>query len=252
MASLPPKAGCCNIVTLQEGKSLGSVQTVSGLRTYVIGELTVGGKYLVIFTDVFGLDLLNTQLVADQFHKATGYTVVMPDILKNDPYGPGLDFSEWFNANHSAESTGEITTKFINTFTKEYKPSYTTGIGYCFGAKYIVQNAAKGGFFDVIAMAHPSFVTEEEFAKVAVPTIISAAQTDSIFTPESRFKSEQILNKSGVDYEIDLFSGVQHGFAIRGDRSIPANKYAAEKALLDHITWFKRFEKNPSSTYSCI
>lgn len=249
MASLPLKAGCCDQLTLQEGTPTGTIQTVSEYRTYVAGELTVGGKYLVIFTDIFGLDLVNTQLVADQFHKHTGLTVVMPDILNNDPFVPGQsgEVMEWFSKGHPVELNVKLTTGFLDNFSKEYKPAFKAGIGYCFGAKYIVQHATKGGFFDVIAIAHPSFVSEEEFSNVAVPVIISAAQTDTIFTPELRLKSEEILNKNGIQYQIDLYSGTEHGFTVRGDRSNPDVKYAAEKALCDEITWFMRFNCDRSS-----
>lgn len=251
MTSHAPKEGCCNVVTLQEGKTIGSVQQVSDFRTYVVGDLKVGGKYIVIFTDIYGLDLVNTQLVADQFHKHTGYTVVVPDIVNNDPYSTG-DLMEWFSNGHTVEFNKKLTSKFLEIFSSEYKPSYSAGIGYCFGAKYIIQNSKKGDFFDVVAIAHPSFVTEEEFEEVAIPIIISAAQVDSVFTPELRMKSEKILNKNGLQYQIDLYSGTSHGFTVRGDRSNPDIKYAAEKALLDQVTWFKRFDNDSSSSCSCL
>lgn len=250
MASHPPQAGCCDQVTLQQGTPIGKIQQVNDLRSYVVGDLTVGGKYLVVFTDIYGLDLVNTQLVADQFAKHTGYTVVVPDILQNDIYDEKEDFMKWFSR-HPTELNQEITTKFIEAFKAEYKPSYTAGIGYCFGAKYVVQHAVKGGEFDVIAIAHPSFVDEEEVEKIDVPVIISASQIDQIFPLEKRTVTEEILVKNGATYQIDVFSHVSHGFTVRGDRSDENIRYAAEKALADQIAWFKRFESGAEVKLCC-
>jgi hypothetical protein len=40
-------------------------------------------------------------------------------------------------------------------------------------------------------------------------------------------------------YQINLFSGVEHGFAVRGDPSKPDAKFAKEQAFLQAVTWFK-------------
>lgn len=57
-------------------------------------------------------------------------------------------------------------------------------------------------------VAHPSFVDEDELAAITGPLSISAAETDQIFPTEKRHKSEEILQKVGQPYQINLFSGV--------------------------------------------
>lgn len=61
-------------------------------------------------------------------------------------------------------------------------------------------------------MAHPSGVTEEELGTIEGPLAIAAAETDAKFPPEKRHKSELILQRTGLPYQINLYSGVNHGY----------------------------------------
>lgn len=90
-------------------------------------------------------------------------------------------------------------------------------------------------------VAHPSFVEEDELAEITGPLAISAAETDAIFPAEKRHRSEEILKKVGQPYQINLFSQVEHGFAVRGDVSIKAQKFAKEQAFLQAVTWFNEY-----------
>jgi dienelactone hydrolase len=75
------------------------------------------------------------------------------------------------------------------------------------------------------------------------PYSISAAETDAIFTVELRHKSEEILKKTKQPWQINLFSGVEHGFAVRCDLSDPMQKFAKEQAFYQAVTWFDQFLK---------
>lgn len=81
-------------------------------------------------------------------------------------------------------------------------------------------------------------MTEDELANIAGPLSIAAAETDTIFTTPQRHKSEIILIETKQPYEMYLFSGVSHGFAVRGDMSNKVEKYAKEQAFLQAVTWF--------------
>lgn len=78
-------------------------------------------------------------------------------------------------------------------------------------------------------MAHPSFLEEDELAAITGPLSIAAAETDSIFPAEKRHKSEEILKNTGQPYQINLYSGVVHGFAVRCDTSKKVEKLARSK-----------------------
>lgn len=111
-------------------------------------------------------------------------------------------------------------------------------VGYCFGAKYVARFLAAGKGLDVGYVAHPSWVDEAELRAITGPFSISAAETDEVFPEEKRHESERILKELGLPYQINLFSGVSHGFAVRGDPSVRLQKWAKEQAFLQAVAWF--------------
>lgn len=242
MASNPPSS-CCARGFYHEGTVKGSIKDAYGVPTYITGKES-NEKVIVILTDVFGFKLVNTQLIADQLGDV-GYRVYIPDILFGDwieKMDGSLDIKAWF-AKHNPEKTRSIVDSFLGQFRKENPKSFVGVIGHCFGAKYAIQQISANGLADAAAIAHPSFVTIEEVEAVSKdkPLLISAAETDSQFTPELRNLTADRLAKIGVRYQIDLFGGVAHGYAVRGDLSNASVKYAKEKTLFDQIYWFDAF-----------
>lgn len=90
-------------------------------------------------------------------------------------------------------------------------------------------------------MAHPSFVDEDELASITGPLSIAAAETDEIFPAEKRHKSEEILKDVGQPYQINLYSGVEHGFSVRCDLSKKPQKFAKEQAFFQAVQWFDEY-----------
>jgi hypothetical protein len=68
---------------------------------------------------------------------------------------------------------------------------------------------------------------------------MSYSEIDDIFPRELRHETEQRLALGKKVYQINLFSGVAHGFAVRGDLSIAANRWSKEQALLQALAWFE-------------
>lgn len=113
-------------------------------------------------------------------------------------------------------------------------------VGYCFGGKYVVRHLRpEAGKIDAGYTAHPSFVDTDELKEIKGPLAISAAETDSIFPTEKRHESEVILKETGQPYQINLYSGVEHGFAVRADLNNPVAKYAKESAFIQALQWFE-------------
>jgi len=71
---------------LHEGTPLGNFQDLHGLRTYSIDPSSTNGKVdtIILLTDIYGPDYINTQLVADEWSKQ-GWRVVIPDLFVGDP-----------------------------------------------------------------------------------------------------------------------------------------------------------------------
>jgi dienelactone hydrolase len=90
-------------------------------------------------------------------------------------------------------------------------------------------------------MAHPSFVDEDELRGFQGPLSIAAAETDTIFPSEKRHRSEEILKEGGQPYQINLYSGVVHGFAVRGDINKKVEKFAKEQAFYQAVQWFDNY-----------
>lgn len=237
MASNPP-GKCCTLTNFHEGTVTGKVETINDLKTYVVGDSD--SRVIVIATDIYGYEYNNVRLIGDQLAKA-GYKVYIPDYLNGDYFAPGGDLGKWLESH-----TPEITTPLFKGFLSHLRETlgksiYIGSIGYCFGGKFVIQELAQDGLLDAGAVAHPSFVTIEEVAAIKKPLLISAAETDPIFPAELRRQTEDKLAEIKARYQLDLFSGVEHGYAVRGDLANPVVKYAAEKTLTDQIVWFNLF-----------
>lgn len=64
-----------------------------------------------------------------------------------------------------------------------------------------------------------------------------------MFTTAKRHESEQILDHLEVPYQINLFSDVEHGFAVRCDLAKPRQRFAKEQAFNQAFSWFDMFLK---------
>ncbi|KAL8864038.1 MAG: hypothetical protein Q9198_010138, partial [Flavoplaca austrocitrina] len=56
-------------------------------------------------------------------------------------------------------------------------------------------------------------------------------------------RSEELLKEVGQPYQINLYSGVEHGFAVRGDPKKREVNFAKESAFLQAVAWFEEHLK---------
>ncbi|KAH8816620.1 dienelactone hydrolase family protein [Xylogone sp. PMI_703] len=247
MASNPPGA-CCFTGFQYEGDPVGEIIQVANRPTYISRPDTsssnyVAGSAVVIISDVFGI-YNNSKLIADNF-ATNGYLTVIPDVLEGDAlpldaFETGkVDIQSWVSK-HGTAQVDPIVQSSINYLRKEQGIKRIYGVGYCFGGKYVAR-FLHDGKIDVGYTAHPSFISREELASIKKPFSIAAAEIDDIFTRPLRHESEEILIKTGQPYQINLFSGVAHGFAVRSDLSIGQNKFAQEQAFAQALSWFGHF-----------
>lgn len=94
------------------------------------------------------------------------------------------------------------------------------------------------GKIDAGYTAHPSFVQDDELNDIKGPLSIAAAETDEIFPNDKRHHTEDLLKALKLPYQINLYAGVEHGFAVRGDPSDKKKQYAKEAAFLQAVQWF--------------
>ncbi|KFY84487.1 hypothetical protein V500_09280 [Pseudogymnoascus sp. VKM F-4518 (FW-2643)] len=250
MASNPP-GKCCTVGVKHQGETTGTHATIDNgsLDVYIAKPTNPKpGKAILFVPDVMGISK-NANLLADQL-AANGYYTLIPDLFNKDslsnPWRPeNFNLMNWIQHGmkgdnpHTVPEVDAIMVKALDYLNEQgYKE--IAAVGYCFGAKYVVRfmSEEKGTRIKVGYLAHPSFVDEAELAAAKGPISISAAETDSIFPVELRHKSEEILKATKVPYQINLFSGVSHGFSVRGDPNIPQEKWAKEQAFEQAVQWF--------------
>ncbi|GJC89294.1 protein AIM2 [Colletotrichum liriopes] len=246
--SCPAPGPCCWTGTLHEGSPRGDVEDILDAPTYIVRPSDVkhsppaNGHVVLYFPDVWGLSV-NARCIMDGFASA-GYTALGMDYFrgdpiskyrnsKNDPLPPGFDHAAW-RTKHStfaSETVPKWTAAVKERFGAELKAE--TGketrfacVGYCFGAPYVCNLlAGVGGDGEPVvsagAFAHPTALKEEHFTGLKKPLLLSCAENDQAFPAESRRKAVDVLQREGKVYHLQLFQGVGHGFAVKGDPSDP-------------------------------
>ncbi|CAI7576197.1 unnamed protein product [Penicillium manginii] len=242
MASNPP-AACCASGFKHEGTPLGETKNVDGIDTYITYPKDKSTDKAVLFlTDIFGI-FPNAQLLADEFAN-NGFLTVIPDLFQGDQISVAdmesgkADLPAWL-PKHQPGNVDPVVEKTIKYMRETLNVKKIAAVGYCFGGKYVTRYL-KPGQIDVGYSAHPSFVTHEELGAIKGPFSIAAAETDSIFTTQLRHESEETLIKAGQPWQINLFSGVSHGFAVRGDLNNKTQKWAKEQAFCQAVVWFNQ------------
>ncbi|KAJ5460582.1 uncharacterized protein N7458_002134 [Penicillium daleae] len=236
---------CCTMGSLHEGEAKGEIKTISDISTYFAYPPTkFTENAILILTDVIGHEFINAQLIADQF-AAKGYFVVMPDLFNGDSVPlnrpEGFSIMDWLK-NHMPMQTEPIINVVLNEMRENLGCKRIGGVGYCFGGKYVCRYL-KPGKLDAGFIAHPTMVEPDELKGIEGPLSIAAAVRDFVFTTAKRHESEEILDGLHVPYQINVFSDVEHGFAVRCDLSKPRQKFAKEQAFDQAVAWFDQYLK---------
>jgi len=228
---------------IHQGKPSGSVKTVDGVEIYhAYPPSNKTDLVIIIYTDIYGVQLLQNKLLADSFAKAD-YTVLIPDYFKGDPIPTnqtGFDREAWRKRHTQAEVSSiiETTIKYARTTLKAKKVG---GAGYCFGGPYVVRSIGKGqkeNYLDAGFIAHPGAITDKELIDLDAPLAIAAAETDQSLSTQRRHEIEDILMKGQLDFQTSLYSGVAHGFAVRANIRNRTQLFAKESAFMQAVLWF--------------
>jgi dienelactone hydrolase len=198
---------------------------------------------IIFLTDIYGLPAVASKLLADSFARA-GYLVVVPDYFKGEPMPaqPGnMNMTEWQKRHPDSEIESILTASI--QYAKSLGAKRIGAVGYCYGGKFVARLLAKGKGFDVGFFAHPSRLTTDELKAVAGPLSIGAAETDAQFPAPKRVEAEGALQALKLPYQINLYGGVSHGFAVRANVADKAQKYAKEEAYLQAVRWFDTWLK---------
>jgi len=239
----------CLVGVKHTGDAKGHVETIAGAETYIsvppgADASAAHKKIILFFADVYGPLFINNKLIQD-YLASHGFLVVGIDYFEGDPIhnhtgDEGFDRTAWMtNAKSRAAAlvpkwTETVKEKFGNSETK-----YTT-VGYCFGAPFVMNHCAKQ-LVSAGALVHPAFLDEDDFRNLKAPLLLSCAEVDHTFGLESRRIAEDILVANKAVYHFQVFSGVAHGFAIRGNPEVENERWAKEESARGVVRWFDRF-----------
>lgn len=160
---------------------------------------------------------------------------------------------------HTAEHTRPALDALLQHLRQEKGVTKIYGIGYCFGARYIMDLIFENKLSKA-AFAHPSQLrVPEDFGRLVEihkedkngvpPLLFLTCEKDPQFPKEAQEKADEILSKLNDDknranvngkelYKRVYYPGNEHGFAVRGDTSQQHIKEAKEDAFKQALEWF--------------
>lgn len=234
-----------------EGTPAGKYETIGGIKTYVATP-TVDypkDKAILFLTDVFGHELENSRLLADDFAK-NGFQVFLPDLFNGDPIPVeamekgSFDLSTWFPRHGSEQTRARIDP--VVAALKERGVTKFGATGYCFGARYVFDLAFEHAIH-VSVVAHPSLLQVEDLEKytktATAPLLINSCEVDGQFPAEKQARADELFGdgKFAPGYERKYWDGCTHGFSVRGDMSDPKVKAGKEGAFKASVEWFLKY-----------
>ncbi|KAG5647161.1 hypothetical protein DXG03_001116 [Asterophora parasitica] len=243
---------CVSGVT-HDGTPSGTWVEIGGVNSYVATP-TVDyrkDKVVLFLTDVFGAQLPNARLLADDFAR-NGFRTIIPDYLNGDAVDAGalnpgstFDLGKWI-AKHGSNETRPPLDKVIAALKEEGVTAFGA-TGYCFGGRYVF-DLAYDGVIKAAATSHPSLLQIpadlEKYADTSkVPLLLNTCTIDVQFPLEAQAKADEILGdgKFAPGYRREYFEGCVHGFAVRGDLSDPKVKAGKEGAFKSTVEWFLKY-----------
>jgi len=249
----------CFKAVRHEGTPVGRIEKINGVDTYVT---LPKGEYLkntaiIFITDVFGIQALNNQLLADDFAR-NGFATYIPDYLNGDPITDEMHAKaktspeEWMKVEMEwlSRHPDEVARPPLDTFIgglRERGITVLGATGYCLGGRYVFDLA-----FDHIikasVIAHPSRLEVpadfEKYASVCkAPLLIHSCEMDMRFPIDAQAKADEILGNGRYKpgYHRTYSEGCRHGFAVRGSLKDPKVRAGKARALQASVEWFRKY-----------
>lgn len=227
-------------------------------------------RAVVLLTDIFGLPLKNSKILADKISTRLGCDVWVPDLFNGRPpldiydlegiipEKPGqkitfiarlkflwLALRRGLGFYRSRPAVVDPRTEsFVRKLREEKKYGKIGAVGYCFGGSLGLRLANKD-VFDSLVICHPGKTPVELVKQIKIPTSWACAEDDMGFKTDQRHAAEATLaERKGkpdfTEYEFKDYKGTVHGFAARPRLEDPDAKAGFEGALEQTVAWFER------------
>ncbi|GAA6049265.1 hypothetical protein JCM3770_005912 [Rhodotorula araucariae] len=264
-----------------DGEPRGTMKELGGLHYYFAeGDRTQKDKAIVLGHDLFGLGLPNPKLVADWLAEHTGMATYVPDLMEGDYIdtshippqrqklfdeplkGKSLfqrarffaaQFWTFFSIigpryllRHSVAHALDLTQKFCKDLREQKGHSRLGFVGYCYGGAVAVHLAGTPGSLkpvDAVVAFHPAPVAAGDFAKIAVPFMLSCAGEDIFFDSIKPAALDALgALPPAVPTEVhDDAHGTVHGYGVRPDLQAPEVREAFERGRERTAHFFARY-----------
>ncbi|KZT19448.1 dienelactone hydrolase endo-1,3,1,4-beta-D-glucanase [Neolentinus lepideus HHB14362 ss-1] len=262
----------CSQGFILPGEPEGEITNVTSINAYLhrAPEGSTSTRAVFLFTDIFGLQLKNSKILADTFSKRLGCDVWVPDFFAGSPPlgiydlegimprkpGQTIPFFSYlkfawlflrrafgFYRNRPAVVDARVKS-FITKVKEDKKYSKVGAVGYCFGGSMCVRLSSKH-LLDSIVIAHPGACPPELVQTIQIPSSWACAEDDMSFKPQVRQAAEAVLaGRKGkpnfTEYEFKDYKGTVHGFASRPHLEDAEAKAGFDGALDQTVAWFEK------------
>lgn len=218
---------------------------------YTGDQKDAGGTAVLFLTDIYGIASPEDLRLADSFGRA-GYFTVAPDLFNGSPSpldmnAPGFNQTQ-FLAAHGPDVTDPIVAKGIRYLREVRGAQHVAIAGYCFGGRYALRfagnlTAGENQGVDAVFAGHPAGWSDEEIADITLPASVAQGQNDELNPQALRQEMEDILDNKTTPWQMDLYSGAMHGFAVRPNVTVPQQRFAYEAAFIQAVRWFDFWAK---------
>jgi dienelactone hydrolase len=161
--------------------------------------------------------------------------------LAADPYGNGALFTHIQEARPAAQAVREDATRMRNRIRAALDAlvkqpvvdaNRVAAMGYCMGGSFALELARSGAPIRGAAAFHAGLETKQRAAAgQVVAKVLVCTGADDQHVPWEQLKAfAEEMRDAGVDYQVNVYGGAQHGFATPGAdaRGLPGLRYNAE------------------------
>ncbi|KZM18702.1 hydrolase [Ascochyta rabiei] len=260
------------------GSPKGVAEFLHGYNTYVASPSIAAqaNSTVILYTDAFGHLLPNNLLLADALAQETGFTVLVPDIIPGGGMSPDiLPLMDTFSSPETgmlgkawalgkamvhvipffvrASPQSEACTRATLGFARAVRGDVDQGAeggklglaGYCWGGYQALHVAARQHEVrvDAVFVAHPAKfepVHALDAMEAGVKLSFAHAGQDMALSMAKVEKMKEGL-EGGEGFELRVYEGCVHGFAVRATPGKEREADAADKALRQAVGWFGKW-----------
>ncbi|XP_070536197.1 carboxymethylenebutenolidase homolog [Ptychodera flava] len=210
---------------------------------------------VVVIHDIYGYEMGATRLVADEL-ASRGYTAVMPDLYRGNPWNGTGDFAEW-KSQHPQDRIDRDVDATLDYIHTELDIANIGMVGFCFGGRQtVLASAPSPGRLQAGVGFYGVGTTTTEVLSMQAPTLLVYGQNDTgqplegvhVLQDALRDANRLLDDPTGDDSNLDgpasfikIFDDVGHAFVHRADRNDPVAAAAADDAKQDMYYWLNRY-----------